>query len=155
MKHLRGFNETISYSGKDVTKMPVIGKLMSKPIEHFDGAEYNVVEIIELEDDKKIYVCDFWYKRNTPQIIHSDMVEKYTPIINENKVHPQEMMVGHQYQITHPCYDDYDEGLKPEVDNIEVVKRWGDNLIIKDIDNGHTRQTRFGMLDDCEIKEIR
>jgi hypothetical protein len=29
-------------------------------------------------------------------------------------IKPKQLLVGNQYKITEPCYDDYDEGLEPE-----------------------------------------
>jgi hypothetical protein len=79
MKHLKKFNEDLSYSGKDVTKMPIIGTVMTKPIAHYPAAEYNVVEIIETETGI-IYVSDSWYKRSIPQLIPESLVETYNEI---------------------------------------------------------------------------
>jgi hypothetical protein len=71
--------ESLSYSGDDVTKMPVIGKVITKPIGPFDSAEYNIVEIIKDQNDDDVYVCDFWYKewKRIPQLIHSELVERF------------------------------------------------------------------------------
>lgn len=77
MKHLKKF-EALTYSGKDVTKMPVIGKVITKPFMDFDSAEYNVVEIIQ-DKDKDVYIADSWYKPGVPQLIHSDLVQEYIP----------------------------------------------------------------------------
>jgi hypothetical protein len=71
--------ESLSYSGDDVTKMPVIGKVITKPIGPFDSSEYNVVEIIKDHNGDDVYVCDFWYKewKRIPQLIHSELVSKF------------------------------------------------------------------------------
>jgi hypothetical protein len=70
--------ESLSYSGGDVTKMPIIGKIKTKPIAHFDGTTYDVVEIVE-DGGKKYYICNFWYKDGrVPQIVHEDMVEEFS-----------------------------------------------------------------------------
>lgn len=70
--------ESLSYSGGDVTKMPVIGKVITKPIGPYDSGEYNVVEIIKVQG-VDVYVCDFWYKewKRIPQLIHSELVERF------------------------------------------------------------------------------
>lgn len=70
--------ESLSYSGGDVTKMPVIGKVVTKPIGPYDSGEYNVVEIIKVQG-VDVYVCDFWYKewKRIPQLIHSELVERF------------------------------------------------------------------------------
>jgi hypothetical protein len=71
--------ENLEYSGSDVTKMPIIGKIITRPIGPFDRHEYNVVEIIKDRNGLDIYVVDKWYKRRIPQIIHSELVEEYIP----------------------------------------------------------------------------
>ena len=70
--------ESLSYSGDDVTKMPIIGKVITKPIGPFPSAEYDVVEIIK-DNGQDVYVCNIWYKewKKIPQLIHSELVEKY------------------------------------------------------------------------------
>lgn len=70
--------ESLSYSGDDVTKMPIIGKVTTKPIGPFPSAEYDVVEIIK-DNGQDVYVCNIWYKewKKIPQLIHSELVEKY------------------------------------------------------------------------------
>lgn len=70
----------ISWSGKDVTKMSVIGKIKVAPVDYgivkFPAKTYNVVEIT---GDGDIYITDQWNKKGVPQIIHKKMVEKYIP----------------------------------------------------------------------------
>ena len=39
--------EPLQYSGGDVTSMPVIGKVITKPIGPFESGEYDIVEIID------------------------------------------------------------------------------------------------------------
>lgn len=78
MKHLKSF-ESLSYSGGDVEKMPIIGKAITKEIGPFKKEEYDIVEIIEVKG-KKVYVANFWYKSRIPQLIHEDLVEKFIPI---------------------------------------------------------------------------
>jgi hypothetical protein len=70
--------ESLSYSGDDVTKMPIIGKVTTKPIGSFPSAEYDVVEIIK-DNGQDVYVCNIWYKewKRIPQLIHSELVEKF------------------------------------------------------------------------------
>lgn len=83
MKHLKTFESTfrpLSYSGGDVTKMPIIGKIITKPVGPFESGEYNVVEIIKDDFDRDIYVVNQWYKEErVPNIIHSEMVEEFIP----------------------------------------------------------------------------
>jgi hypothetical protein len=84
IKRIKEFSvkENLEYSGEDVTKMPIIGKVITHPIGPFDEGEYDIVEIIDSTDDKDIYVCNKWYKeyKRIPQIIHSDLVKEYIPV---------------------------------------------------------------------------
>ena len=84
IKKLKEFHikENIEYSGEDVTRMPVIGKVITKPIGPFEDAEYDVVEIIEDPRGSEIYVCNKWYKeyKRIPQLIHSELVKEYIPV---------------------------------------------------------------------------
>jgi hypothetical protein len=83
MKYLKTFESTfrpLSYSGGDVTKMPIIGKIITKSVGPFESGEYNVVEIIKDDVDRDIYVVNQWYKEGrVPNIIHSEMVEEFIP----------------------------------------------------------------------------
>ena len=38
-------------------------------------------------------------------------------------INPNDLIVGYKYKITEPVYDDYDEGLEPETDIVEVIKK--------------------------------
>lgn len=69
----------LTYSGGDVTKMPIIGKVITIPIGPFDEAAYDVVEIINDTKGNPVYVCNFWYKehKKIPQLIHSELVKEY------------------------------------------------------------------------------
>lgn len=84
-KYTEFINESgISYSGGDVTKMPIIGRVTTNPIGPFDESTYDVVEIIHDPEGNPVYVCNFWYKeyKRIPQLIHSALVKSYIP--NEN-----------------------------------------------------------------------
>ncbi len=85
MKYLKSYNEMLSYSGGDVTKMPIIGRVITKPIGTFEAGEYDIVEIIETEKGP-IYVANMWYKewKRIPQLIHSDLVEEFISNTNES-----------------------------------------------------------------------
>jgi hypothetical protein len=77
--------ENLKYSGKDVAKMPVIGKIVTRPIANIPSTEYDIVEIIKGRNDENIYVANFWYKPGVPQIIHSEFVDKWIPLELEEK----------------------------------------------------------------------
>lgn len=77
MKYLN-YYESLSYSGGDVTKMPIIGKIITNPVGSFESAEYNVVEIIKDNNDRDIYVINQWYKEGrVPNLIHSLLVKEF------------------------------------------------------------------------------
>ncbi len=84
LKRIKEFSikENLEYSGEDVTKMPIIGKVITHPIGPFDEGEYDIVEIIDAPDGKDIYVCNKWYKeyKRIPQVIHADLVKEYIPV---------------------------------------------------------------------------
>jgi hypothetical protein len=80
----------LRYSGGDVIKMPIIGKVMVAPIKLMDsegeetelpGREYSIVEVVETSRGK-VYVANLWYKehKRIPQILHESLVEKYTSV---------------------------------------------------------------------------
>lgn len=76
--------DPITYSGGDVTKMPIIGKVITKPVGPFPPSEYDIVEIINTNRGP-IYVANMWYKewKRIPQLIHGELVEEFIPE-NEN-----------------------------------------------------------------------
>lgn len=84
IKKIKDFkvNEDLQYSGGDVTRMPIIGRVITHAIGPFEEASYDVVEIIEDPNGKDIYVCNKWYKdyKRIPQLIHSDLVKEYIPL---------------------------------------------------------------------------
>lgn len=79
--------DTLTYSGGDVTKMQVIGKVKTTPLQLIDSegeetempsAEYQIVEIVETSRGK-IYIANLWYKehKRIPQILHENLVEQF------------------------------------------------------------------------------
>ena len=69
-----------TYSGGDVTRMPVIGEIITEPMHGESPMRYDVVEIIPAGNKNNcIYVINKWYKSNTPQLIHSAMVDRFEP----------------------------------------------------------------------------
>lgn len=83
-------NESLEYSGRDVTKLPVIGKVITNPIGTYGEGEENVVEIIKGNNNEDIYVTDKWYKeyKRIPLIIHSKLVKEYIPLNMNEEVIP-------------------------------------------------------------------
>lgn len=65
---------------------------------------------------------------------------------------PTSMIVGQTYKITYPCYDDYDEGLEPEIEIAEVIKKDNSGILLKDIENKFSHHTSYQILSDCTIE---
>ena len=83
--------ESLTYSGGDVARMPIIGRVTTKPIGPFKSETYDIVEIVEDEKGNKYYICNFWHKRRVPQIIHEDLVEKFEPMTANEKLKLKEL----------------------------------------------------------------
>lgn len=87
MNYIKTFEsfDPLYYSGGDVTTMPVIGKVITKPFGPFQSGEYDVVEVINTPKGP-IYVANKWYKehKKVPQLIHFEMVEEFIPVKNES-----------------------------------------------------------------------
>lgn len=63
------------------------------------------------------------------------------------------LIVGKKYKITWPNYDDYEEGLEPEINTVEVIgKNKVDGYVLKDIEHDFTFTKHPNMLDDCEVE---
>lgn len=76
-------------------------------------------------------------------------------MLNSNEIeNPYYMNIGGFYKITYPLFDDYNEGLTPEVDDIEVVNKNQLGLIVRSIESNYTYQVKFSDLMNCEIREI-
>lgn len=78
---LKETNRSLGYSGGDVTKMPIIGSVITKSIGPFDEGYYDIVEVIQDPQGKEIYIANSWYKQEVPQLIHSDLVKQFNPLI--------------------------------------------------------------------------
>lgn len=80
MKFLKTFEDIdpIPFSGGDVTKMPIIGQVITLPIGPYKSNQYDVVEIIDTPQGA-IYVTNQWYKehKRIPQLIHCELVDQF------------------------------------------------------------------------------
>jgi len=65
---------------------------------------------------------------------------------------PHSMIVGNKYEIIEPNYDDYDEGLSPEVEIVEVIKKTNQVITLKNIQHGFTYNRNYSHLLTCDIK---
>jgi len=73
----------ISWSGKDPTKAPIVGKIMTRRTEYNMNGEKHmmkpeILEVVEKYDD--YYIINKWYKPGVPQLVHDKMVSHYIPI---------------------------------------------------------------------------
>ena len=75
--------------------------------------------------------------------------------VGESKLNnPHQMMVGSQYKITEPDYeDDGTEINKPYI--VEVIKRMKHGFILRDIEHNFTFERTFQHLMTCEIEEMK
>jgi hypothetical protein len=79
----------------------------------------------------------------------SDVSESNSKLNN-----PHQMLIGSQYKITEPVYDDYGEGLQPETDLVEVVNKTRYGLILRNIEHNFSYERTFQHLMTCEIEEV-
>jgi hypothetical protein len=63
---------------------------------------------------------------------------------------PTKLIVGYQYIITEPIYDESDLGI-PEL--VEVVTKTNSGYVLKSINHGFTYSRTFSHLNACEIEE--
>jgi hypothetical protein len=103
-----------------------------------DGLEYD--EAMEVYNDERESWLDYYVKPD-------DGIKESIKIKD-----PNSLIVGKKYKIVWPVYDDYEEGLEPEVDVMEVIgKNKVDGYILKNVDHGWTINRHPNMLTDCEI----
>jgi hypothetical protein len=65
----------------DVTKMPVIGTIVTKAMFGFPEVEEQVVAITE---EGTMYVLNKWHKPGVPQLRHAEVVKEYRPKVQES-----------------------------------------------------------------------
>jgi hypothetical protein len=71
--------------------------------------------------------------------------------VSESKLNnPHQILVGSQYKITEPDYDDVGE--EPYI--VEVVKQMKHGFILRDIEHNFTFERTFQHLMTCEIEEV-
>lgn len=82
------------------------------------------------------------------------MIKRFLEYTNNELRNPHYMIIGNSYRITEPVFDDYDEGLTPEINNVEVISKNRSGFIVRNIDIDDTYQIDFKYLMDCTIEEI-
>lgn len=80
-------DNTIEWSGVDVTKAPVIGKITTVELAGTMGGKYfsfpsEEIDVVEILNHRgsKTYVTNRWYKPGVPQLVHQDHVKEYRPV---------------------------------------------------------------------------
>lgn len=74
--------------------------------------------------------------------------------VSESKLNsPHQLMVGSQYKITEPDYEDGGSEInKPSI--VEVIKKMKHGFILRDIEHNFTYERTFQHLMTCEIEEV-
>jgi hypothetical protein len=82
----------MNWSGRNVEKVPVIGQITTIPMMLTGGKSVinyppETLQVVEIIDTKTglVYVINKWYKPGVPQIVHSGIVESYTPYPTDNQ----------------------------------------------------------------------
>lgn len=65
-----------------------------------------------------------------------------------------DLIDGETYKITYPCYDDYLEDLKAEVETCEIIRKNRFSYLVRDVDHNYDHELRFDILKECEIEHI-
>ena len=121
-----GYSNGISWSGKDVTKAPIIGKIITEPMK-FGTFEFpsEEMDVVEITGDGDIYVCNTWYKeyKHIPQIVHKKMVQKYIPI---DKV--SESVGSDKWEVVFRDYGDNDVVVEQKFDSEKEANDWAEDL---------------------------
>lgn len=66
---------------------------------------------------------------------------------------PYSMIIGVKYYLTEPCYDDYNEGLKPETNLVEVISKDKTGIMLKNIKYDYTYKRTYQHLLTCKITQ--
>lgn len=66
---------------------------------------------------------------------------------------PHYLIVGETYTIQHPVYDDYDEGLKPEIETVKVIKKLQFGYLVSNVDLNFNYELKFDILKECIIEK--
>lgn len=81
-------------------------------------------------------------------------IKFFTENFRSKITNPHDMMIGGKYKITYPVYDDYNENLEPESDNVQIIQRQKNAFLVRDIENNIQFALLFTILMECDITEI-
>lgn len=62
------------------------------------------------------------------------------------------LIVGQTYRLTYPIYDDFDEGIKPEIEIVQVIKKLQFGYLIKNLELDSIYEIKFYILNECKIE---
>lgn len=66
---------------------------------------------------------------------------------------PRSLLIGNKYKITSPNYDDYDEGLLPEISIVEILQKNKHGILVKNIELDYQYELKYHILMTCKIEE--
>jgi hypothetical protein len=118
--------------------------------------DLTTLEVTHTEDTSSVY-GDYQNegkrKFNSLKEVYKEYFDE--DIITNYKLHdPHQMIIGYRYKLTEPVYDDFDEGLEPETNIVEVISKTKDGLILMDVEHGFTYERTFKHLMTCEIEKV-
>ena len=123
-------NRGIPWSGKDPTKAPIIGKLLTRrtPIGDGETMKPEILQVVEVHEP--FYIINKWYKPGVPQVIHEDMVAHFIPIErykDEDLEHKMDEVKRSEDEWANDQLNKYEQGKKddktvPEVSWSEAPK---------------------------------
>jgi len=77
---------------------------------------------------------------------------KHLKKFNESIKDIYSLISGNKYKITFPCYDDYEEGLTPEIETVKIIKKVPNGYLVKNDESGDEYVLRYLILNDAEIE---
>ncbi len=83
------------------------------------------------------------------------MLKRFKSFKESNFIkNPHDLIVGDKYKITHPVYDDFDEGLEADVDIVIIDKKLRNSYVATDIKYIQQYELKFDYLMSCEIEKL-
>lgn len=67
---------------------------------------------------------------------------------------PFYLIPGNRYKIVHPCYDDYNEGLLPNIEIVEFIRMFNGGFLFRLIYNDLNYSIQLPLLMQCEIYDF-
>ena len=62
-----------------------------------------------------------------------------------------DLIVGKTYKIIFPCYDDYNEGLEPNIDIVIITAKNKDGILALSMNSDNNYTLNYKLLADSEI----